>query len=106
MSQYHPFSQIHLFPQTEKILTACLDESKDNHHIMQRAEADYSPRAVVGIRPCDAKAVQLVKLNFDTADYRDPYWCDAYDATTFVGLAVNRPSASDFTTAMGSGSLC
>ncbi len=92
-----------LFPQTEKILTACLDESKDKHHIMQLAESDYAPRAVVGIRPCDAKAMQLVKLNFDTSDYRDPYWCDAYDVTTFVGLAVNRPSASDFTTSMGSG---
>ncbi len=92
-----------LFPQTEKILTACLDESVDNHHIMQRATADYSPRAVIGIQPCDARAVQLMKVNFDTADYRDPYWCDAYDATTFVGLAVNRPVASDFSTSMGTG---
>jgi len=92
-----------LFPQTEKILTASLDESVENHHIMQKPAADYSPRAVIGIRPYDAKAVQLVKMNFDTADYRDPYWCDAYEATTFVGLAVNQPSAADFSTSMGSG---
>ncbi len=92
-----------LFPQSEKILTASLDESQDDHHIMKRADADYSPRAVIGIMPCDAKAVQLVKLNFDTDDYRDPYWCDAYEATTFVGLAVNKPSVYDFTSSMGSG---
>lgn len=92
-----------LFPQTEKILEGCLDETVENHHILERPEKDYAPRAVLGISPCDARAIQLVKLNFDTADYRDPYWCDAYESTTFVGLAVNRPSASDFTTSMGSG---
>ena len=92
-----------LFPQTEKILTASLDGSVENHHIMERPAADDSPRAVIGIRPYDAKAVRLVKLNFDTAGYRDPYWCDAHGSTTFVGLAVNQPSASDFSTSMGSG---
>ena len=92
-----------LFPQSEKIITASLDESRQDHHIMKRSETDYSPRAVIGIMPCDAKAVQLVKLNFDTEDYRDPYWCDAYEATTFVGLAVNKPSIYDFTSSMNSG---
>jgi ferredoxin len=92
-----------LFPQTEPMLTATLDESKPEHHIYRRADADYSPRAVIGIRPYDAKAVQLVKLNFDTKEYRDPYWCDACEATTFVGLAVNRPSRVDFSTSAGSG---
>ncbi|WDP88687.1 MAG: 4Fe-4S dicluster domain-containing protein [Desulfobacter sp.] len=92
-----------LFPQSEKILNACLDEAVEGHHIMKRAEADYTPRAVVGIRPYDAKAVQLVKLNFDTEDYRDPYWCDAYEATTFVGLGINRPGPFDFSTSTGCG---
>ena len=91
-----------LFPQSEEILTATLDETKQDHHIMKRAKADYSPRAVLGIRPYDAKAVQLVNLNFDTDDYRDPYWCDAYEATTFVGLALNRPGAFDFSLSVGS----
>lgn len=91
-----------LFPQSEEILTADLDETKQDHHIMKRANADYSPRAVLGIRPYDAKAVQLVKLNFDTDDYRDPYWCDAYEATTFVGLALNRPGPFDFSLSAGS----
>ena len=92
-----------LFPQSEPILTTTLDESKEDHHIMKRAEADYTPRAVIGIRPFDAKAVQLVKLNFDTEDYRDPYWCDAYEATTFVGLAVNKPGPTDFSTSTACG---
>ena len=92
-----------VFPQTEKLLTANLSTSNPNHHIMERARADYSPRAVIGIRPYDARAMTLMKLNFDTQDIRDPYWCDAYEATTFIGLAVNTPSQFDFSTAMGSG---
>lgn len=92
-----------LFPQTEKMLQTSLDPSVDDHHIMKRVETDYSPRAVIGIRPYDAKALTLMNLNFDTKDYKDPYWCDAYEATTFIGLAVNKPSELDFSLSMGSG---
>ncbi len=92
-----------LFPQSEMILKTTLDEAKEDHHIMKRVDTDYSPRAIIGIRPYDAKAIQLVKMNFDTNDYRDPYWCDAYDATTFVGLAVNKPGICDFSTSANSG---
>ncbi len=92
-----------LFPQTEKMLFASLDESREDHHIMKPVEKDSSPRALIAIRPFDARAKELVKLNFDTKEYRDPYWCDAYEATTFIGLAINNPSVHDFSTAMGSG---
>jgi ferredoxin len=95
-----------LFPQTEKILTASLNETLEDHHVMKRAEADYSPRAVLGIRPYDAKAVLLVKLNFDTADFQDPYWCDAYEATVFVGLGITKPDCFDFSTSVGTGPFC
>ena len=95
-----------VFPQTEKILNASLDESIENHHIMQRAKTDYSPRAVLGIRPYDAKAMELVKLNFDTKDFKDPYWCDAYEATVFVGLGITKPGPFDFSTSVGTGPFC
>ncbi len=92
-----------LFPQTEKILETTLDESQENHHIMKRVKTDYSARAVVGIRPYDAKAMQILNLNFDTDDYKDPYWCDAYAATTFIGLGINKPGPCDFSTSTGTG---
>jgi len=95
-----------LFPQTEKMLSTTLDDSKKDHHIMKRDQIDTTPRAIIGIRPYDAKAIQLVKLNFDTDDYRDPYWCDAYEVTTFVGLAINKPGPFDFSTSTGTGPFC
>lgn len=89
-----------LFPQTESILDATLDTSSKDHHIMKRVQKQYSPRAVVGIKPYDAKAIQLLRLNFDNKDYSDPYWCDAYDATTFIGLGINEPESLDFSTSV------
>jgi ferredoxin len=92
-----------VFPPSEAMFTYSLDETKEDHHILQDVKKDYSPRAVLGIRPCDAKSVTLVKMNFDTKEYRDPYWMDAYEATTFVGLACDTPCATCFCTSTGCG---
>jgi sulfhydrogenase subunit beta (sulfur reductase) len=92
-----------IFPQSETMLEYSLDESRDDHHIMKEAAKDYSPRAVVGIRPCDAQATQLVRLNFDTEDVKDPYWLNAFDATTFIGMACDTPLATCFCTTAGCG---
>jgi ferredoxin len=92
-----------LFPQSEAMLEYSLDESRDDHHIMKEVQKDYSPRAVVGIRPCDARATQLVKLNFDTPDVKDPYWLKAFEATTFIGVACDAPLSTCFCTTAGCG---
>jgi hypothetical protein len=92
-----------LFPQSEEMLEYSLDESRDDHHIMKEVARDDSPRAVVGIRPCDAKATLLVKLNFDTPDVKDPYWLAAYQATTFIGMACDTPLSTCFCTTAGCG---
>ncbi|MEJ2097467.1 MAG: 4Fe-4S dicluster domain-containing protein [Deltaproteobacteria bacterium] len=92
-----------LFPQSEKIITFTLDETQDDHHIMKEAPKDYSPRAVFGIRPCDAKAVTLLNLNFDTAEYKDPYWVRTLEATTLVGLACDNPAGTCFCTSLACG---
>ncbi|MCU0560923.1 MAG: 4Fe-4S dicluster domain-containing protein [Desulfobacterales bacterium] len=92
-----------VYPQSEVMLTYSLDESRPDHHIMKEAPADTSPRAVLGIRPCDAKAFVLVRMNFDTPDYKDPYWLRAYESTTFVGLSCASPCSSCFCTTAGCG---
>ena len=92
-----------LFPQSEEMLEYSLDESRDDHHIMKEVEKSYAPRAVVGIRPCDAKSTLLVKLNFDTPDVKDPYWLKSYEATTFIGVACDTPLSTCFCTTAGCG---
>ena len=92
-----------LFPQSENMLEYSLDESREDHHIMKAVVRDISPRAVIGIRPCDAKSTLLVRLNFDTPDVKDPYWLEAHEATTFIGLACDTPLSTCFCTAAGCG---
>jgi len=92
-----------LFPQSDTIIQFSLDENDADHHIMKPVEKDGSPRAVIGIRPCDAKAITLVNLNFDTDAYKDPYWIKALETTTFVGLACDDPRSTCFCTSTGCG---
>jgi len=92
-----------VYPQSEVMFDYSLDESRSDHHQLREAAKDYSPRAVIGIRPCDAKAFVLVRLNFDTPDYQDPYWLRAYESTTFIGLGCEAPCSSCFCTSAGCG---
>jgi len=92
-----------VFPQTEAMFKYSLDEKEADHHIMKEADKDYSPRAVFGIRPCDAAAFLLVKRNFDNPEYKDPWWVQAYQSYTFVGLACNEPCSTCFCTTAGCG---
>jgi formate hydrogenlyase subunit 6/NADH:ubiquinone oxidoreductase subunit I len=80
-----------------------LDEQHEDHHILKEVNREYSPRAVIGIRPCDAASFVLIRQNFDTPEYKDPYWIRSYEATTFVGLACSDPCRTCFCTTAGCG---
>ncbi len=92
-----------VFPQSEAMMDYSLDKNDPDCNIAKAVEKDYSPRAVIGVRPCDAKALALVKMNFDNGDYQDPYWLNLYNATTFVGLACDTPCSTCFCTTAGCG---
>jgi NAD-dependent dihydropyrimidine dehydrogenase PreA subunit len=66
-------------------------------------DADISPRVVVGIRACDARAVQLLDGVFLTDENRDPYWAERREQTTVVALGCAAPCATCFCSAVGSG---
>ena len=92
-----------IYPQSEVMFDYSLDESHEDHHQLKETSKDYSPKAVIGIRPCDAKAFVLVRLNFDNPDYQDPYWLRAYESTTFIGLGCTDPCSACFCTSAGCG---
>jgi len=92
-----------IYPQSEVMFNFTLDEKQADHHILKEIDKDYSPRAVIGIRPCDAAAFELVRKNFDTPEYKDPYWIRSYETTTFVGLACSDPCSTCFCTTAGCG---
>ncbi|UCD86747.1 MAG: 4Fe-4S dicluster domain-containing protein [Desulfobacterales bacterium] len=90
-------------PQSERMFEYNLDRAKDDAHILKEVPKDYSSRAVIGIRPCDAKALALVDVNFDTPQFRDPWWVKAREATTLVGLGCTAPCSTCFCTSVGGG---
>jgi len=90
-------------PQSECMFEYSLDPSKDDAHILKEVLKDYSNRAVIGIRPCDARAFRLVDVNFDTPEFRDPLWVKARHCTTLVGLGCTSPCSTCFCTSVGGG---
>ncbi|MFP4039057.1 MAG: 4Fe-4S dicluster domain-containing protein [Desulfosudaceae bacterium] len=92
-----------MFPQTEVMLNFSTDPRDPDCNLMKEPDLDPPPTAVVGLRPCDARAMTLVKLNFDTPEYQDPYWLKKYEAAVFVGLACDQPLSTCFCTATGGG---
>ena len=71
--------------------------------ILKEASKDYLPQAIVGIRPCDAHAFQIVRVNFDNREYRDPWWVQRFEETTLVGLGCNEPCSTCFCASVGGG---
>ncbi len=92
-----------IYPQSHPMFTYSLDENDADAHILKEVPPQDEPQAMIGVRPCDADAFLLVQRNFDTPDYKDPYWIKAYENTTLVGLACNNPCSTCFCTSAGSG---
>ncbi|RLB39115.1 MAG: 4Fe-4S ferredoxin [Deltaproteobacteria bacterium] len=92
-----------IFPQSERMFEFSLDTQDPEANILKEAPKDDSPRAIVGVRPCDAHAVGLVRRNFDNPEYRDPWWVKHVEAATYVGLGCNAPCATCFCKSVGGG---
>ena len=92
-----------VYPQSMRMFEYTLDENEADAHIVKESEKEYLPQAIVGIRPCDAHGFEIVKLNFDNEEYRDPWWVKRYESTVFVGLGCNEPCPTCFCTSVGGG---
>jgi sulfhydrogenase subunit beta (sulfur reductase) len=92
-----------VYPQSERMFECSLDERQEGANIYREAAKDYSAQAIVGIRPCDAQALQIVKRNFDNPEYRDPWWVQRFESTTLVGFGCNEPCTTCFCTSVGGG---
>lgn len=90
-------------PQSERMFEYHLDPNQEGANVLSEHSREYAPQAIVAIRPCDAFAVQLVKVNFDNPEYKDPWWVKRFETTTFVGLGCNQPCSTCFCSSVGSG---
>ncbi|UCG36100.1 MAG: 4Fe-4S dicluster domain-containing protein [Candidatus Bathyarchaeota archaeon] len=87
-----------LFPQTEILFTY---DIKKNGVEIEKAPELRKKIALLGIRPCDAKALSLLDKFFSSGDHKDFYFSEKRRNTTTIGLACNRPISTCFCTSMG-----
>ena len=92
-----------MLPQSEAMFEFDSDRTTAQAGILHEIDPDRFPRLIFGIRPCDARAFQLLDLNFNTLLHRDPWWVRRREITTLVGLACNNPCPTCFCTSVGSG---
>ncbi len=92
-----------LFPQSERIFEYTLDEESSDAHIVKESSKDYPSTVIIGIRPCDAKAMRLVDVNFNNPEFKDPWWVKHLESMTFIGLGCNEPCSTCFCTSVGCG---
>ncbi len=90
-------------PQAERMFEYSLAKDDPQAGIVKEAQKDFSPRVLLGVRPCDAKAFDLDDANFNTETIKDPWWVRRRETTTMIGLACDSPCSTCFCTSMGSG---
>jgi ferredoxin len=90
-----------VYPQSERMFDYSLDKDDVDAFIMKETAKDFSPQAVVGVRPCDAHGFEIVRRNFDNPEFRDPWWVKRRESTTLVGLACSDPCSACFCTSVG-----
>jgi ferredoxin len=89
-----------LFPPTEPLFGW---ERQGNGIAILPESLKFTPTVVLGARPCDAAALEVVDKVMGW-DYRDEFWFKRREATTVVSLACNGPvDRSCFCTAVGLG---
>ena len=85
-----------VFPQTETMYLFKLGSEEMEE---PRLEEEM---IVLGIRPCDARAMSIVEKLFKW-DIDDPYYLKRREMVTLVGLACNEPGLNCFCTSVGGG---
>jgi ferredoxin len=92
-----------VYPQSERMFECILDGTPTGENIYKEAAKDYGIQVIAGIRPCDAHAFQIVKLNFDNPEFRDPWWVQRFESTILIGLGCNEPCSTCFCASVGGG---
>ncbi|MBU0971110.1 MAG: 4Fe-4S dicluster domain-containing protein [Proteobacteria bacterium] len=92
-----------VFPQLDPMFSYSLDHQTNPGSLLNEFSQDKQLRAAVGIRPYDAKALAMLKMNFDTPEYTDPYFIRKNEPLTLIGLAENFPNKTNFSTSCGTG---
>ncbi|MCL6583186.1 MAG: 4Fe-4S dicluster domain-containing protein [bacterium] len=84
------------FPQAEVLFYY----QKEGHKIFEPPN-EVKPGYLLGIRPCDARAIALLDPIFDEPRYQDVYYLERRKSKVMIGLACTRPQSTCFCSSTG-----
>ncbi|MGA1875842.1 MAG: 4Fe-4S dicluster domain-containing protein [bacterium] len=87
-----------LFPQTEVLFF--YDCQGEDHQVSPPKE-ESGITCLVGVRPCDARAMALIDPVFDDPQYKDTYYLQRRKNMVIIGLACAEPQSTCFCTSTG-----
>ena len=88
------------FPQTEVLFYY----EKEDHKMIPPPE-DKGPGFLLGVRPCDARAMALLDPIFDDPQYKDVPYIERRKNRIIIGLACTNPQSTCFCTTTGGNPL-
>jgi ferredoxin len=89
-------------PQSEVLFTYS-HEQVDGAANIEAPPGEDRPRLVIGIRPCDAKAICLFDRVFSGEKYEDSYYRNRRANTAVVAIGCAKPRSTCFCTSVGGG---
>jgi len=90
-----------MFPQSECMIR--FEQRLDRLNEVKATPLDETPTLVLGIRPCDVRGLLLFDRVFGQGEFLDPYYLARRENTLLVAMACDRPRATCFCHAFGSG---
>ncbi|WNM23509.1 4Fe-4S dicluster domain-containing protein [Demequina capsici] len=91
------------FPAEEVVWRGRRDHERDGHFTVERDIPDSAPIALLGVRSCDLRAVQIHDQVLAGRTHIDAHYVDRRDGTFVVAVACADPAASCFCASMGTG---
>lgn len=87
------------FPQSERLFVYSMAKSG----IKFETHAHETKRLVLGVRPCDAKALALMDRVFNADKHKDFYYLNRRASAIVVGLGCNKPRPTCFCSSLKGG---
>lgn len=92
------------FPQTECMMHFKNDPSAEDGMIFQAEDVIATPKSILNMRPCDAKAFQILDMIFVQDEMTDDlYWRLKREQSLICGLACNEPCPTCFCSSVNCG---
>lgn len=87
------------FPQWEMLIRYRMEKESSGEIVEETFKSE--PLILFGVRPCDAKSIQLLDRVFNGDKYRDPYYCERRKKILIISLGCREPGPTCFCQKMG-----